>query len=130
MYARRPTAALLTFSFKLREKRMAYKEEIEKRIKKIVSDWENTTEKKMFGGVCCLLNGNMFCGVHKQFLILRLGEEKAHKALSSPYARPFDITGKPMKGWVMIAEDGFKSDSELKKWLDQAADFVKAMPAK
>ena len=109
---------------------MAYKEEIEKRIKKIVTDWENTTDKKMFGGVCHLLNGNMFCGVHKEFLILRLGEEKAHKALKSSHTRPFDITGKPMKGWVMIVEDGFKSDDDLKEWLNQAADFVKAMPAK
>jgi TfoX/Sxy family transcriptional regulator of competence genes len=109
---------------------MAYNEEIEKRIKKIVSDWKNTTDKKMFGGVCHLLNGNMFCGVHKEFLILRLGEEKAHKALKSPHAHPFDITGKPMKGWVMIAENGFKSDDELKEWLNQGADFVKAMPPK
>jgi TfoX/Sxy family transcriptional regulator of competence genes len=109
---------------------MAYKEEIEKRIKKIVSDWENTTDKKMFGGVCHLLNGNMFCGVHKEFLILRLGEEKADAALKSPHARVFDITGKPMKGWVMIAEDGFKGNDDLKKWLDQAANFVKLMPAK
>jgi TfoX/Sxy family transcriptional regulator of competence genes len=109
---------------------MAYNEKIEKRIKKIVSDWKNTTDKKMFGGVCHLLNGNMFCGVHKEFLILRLGEGKAHRALKSPHARPFDITGKPMKGWVMIAENGFKSDDDLKEWLNQAADFVKAMPPK
>jgi hypothetical protein len=50
--------------------------------------------------------------------------------LKSPHARVFDITGKPMKGWVMIAEDGFKGNDDLKKWLDQAANFVKLMPAK
>jgi TfoX/Sxy family transcriptional regulator of competence genes len=109
---------------------MAYDERIANRIKKLVSDWKNATDKKMFGGVCHLLNGNMFCGVHKEFLILRLGEEKADAVLKLPHVRPFDITGRPMKGWVMVAADGFKSDGELKKWLDQARDFVRTLPAK
>ena len=84
----------------------------------------------MFGGVCHLLNGNMFCGVHKDFLILRIGQQKAEDALKLPHVRPFDITGKPMKGWVMVAQDGFKSDIDLKQWLDQAGDFVKTLPSK
>jgi TfoX/Sxy family transcriptional regulator of competence genes len=109
---------------------MAYSEEIETRIKQIVSEWKNTDDKKMFGGVCHLFNGNMFCGVHKEFLILRLGKEKAQEALRLPHTRPFDMTGKPMQGWVMVAEDGFKSDSELKEWLDQAVNFVKTLPPK
>ena len=109
---------------------MAYNEEIAIRIKKIVSGWKNTDDKKMFGGVCHLLNGNMFCGVYKEFLILRLGKEKAEDALKLPHSRPFDITGKSMTGWIMLAEDGFKSDNELKDWLDQARKFVKTLPAK
>ena len=109
---------------------MAYNEELGTRIKSIVSDWKNTDDKKMFGGVCHLLNGNMFCGVHKEFLVLRLGPEKAEVALKSAHVRPFDITGKPMKGWVMVSDDGFRSDSELKVWLDKAVDFVKTLPAK
>ena len=98
---------------------MAYNEKIETRIKAIVSGWKNTQDKKMFGGICHLLNGNMFCGVHKEFLILRLGSDKTEDALKLPHVRPFDITGRPMKGWVMVAEDGFKSDKNLKNWLDQ-----------
>ena len=109
---------------------MAYNEEIEKKKKKIVLNWKNTDDKKMFGGVCHLLNGNMFCGVYKDFLILRLGREKAEDALKLPHFRPFDITGKPMTGWAMLAKDGFKSDTELKAWLDQARKFVKTLPAK
>jgi len=109
---------------------MAYDEELEQRIKKVVSPWKGTTDKKMFGGVCHLINGNMFCGVHKDFLILRLGEDKSSEALKRPYARPFDITGKPMKGWVMIASDGYKSDPDLKDWLDQAKVFAKSLPSK
>jgi len=109
---------------------MAYNEELDQRIKKFVSRWQGTTNKKMFGGVCHLINGNMFCGVHKDYLILRLGEEQSSEALKQPCARPFDITGKPMRGWVMIARDGYESDPELKAWLKQARTFAKSLPAK
>ena len=109
---------------------MAYNENIESRIKKIVSGWKNTEDKKMFGGICHLLNGNMFCGVHKEFLILRLGPKKAGDALKLPHVRPFDITGRPMKGWVMVAKAGFKKDKELKNWLLQTRKFVETLPMK
>ena len=109
---------------------MPYKEEIAARIQKIVSGWKSTADKKIFGGICHLLNGNMFCGVHKEFLILRLGPGKAEKAMKLPHVRPFDITGKPMKGWVMVTEEGFKTAGELKSWLEEAKSFVKTLPAK
>ena len=109
---------------------MPYNEELEKRIKKIVSKWKGTDDKKMFGGVCHLLNGNMFCGVQKDFLILRLGQERSEEALKLPHTRPFDITGKKIKGWVMLNADGYKSDNELKSWLTEAKKFVKTLPEK
>ena len=109
---------------------MPYNEKIESRIKQIVSSWKNTDSKKMFGGICHLLNGNMFCGVYKDFLILRLGEKNAENALASPFVRPFDITGRPMKGWVMVEQEGFKSDKELEAWLNQAKKFVRVLKAK
>jgi TfoX/Sxy family transcriptional regulator of competence genes len=109
---------------------MAYNKEIETRINKISLSWKNIDNKKMFGGVCCLLNGNMFCGVHKDFLILRLGEKISENTLELPHVRPFDITGKPMKGWVMVEQEGFRSDSELRDWLKKAKEFVKTLPSK
>ena len=109
---------------------MAYNEEIETRVKKIVSGWKNTEDKKMFGGICHLLNGNMFCGVYKDFLILRLGVETARDALTHPSVKEFDITGRPMKGWVMVAEDGFRTDEELHGWLHKAKRFVETLPQK
>lgn len=109
---------------------MPFNEEIEARIKKITSGWQNTDYKNMFGGVCHLLNGNMVCGVYKDFLILRLGEENANKALALPFVRPFDITGRPMKGWVMVEQDGFRTDEDLANWLNQAKEFVSSMPSK
>ena len=109
---------------------MPYNEQVETRIKKIISSWKNTDRKNMFGGVCHLWKGNMFCGVYEDFLILRLGEEKGSKALSLPHVRPFDITGKPMKGWVMVELDGFHSDNDLASWLNQAKEFVSSLPPK
>ena len=109
---------------------MPYNEIIEARVAKIVSDWPHTNAKKMFGGVCHLQNGNMFCGVYKDFLILRLGAEKADQALGKPFVRPFDITGKPMKGWVMVEQTGFADDGDLYAWLGQARDFAATLPPK
>jgi TfoX/Sxy family transcriptional regulator of competence genes len=109
---------------------MPYDKEIEDRIGKVISRWKNTQAKKMFGGVCHLLDGNMFCGVYKNFLILRLGEEETKESLSLPFVRPFDITGKPMKGWVMVEKDGFKSDDVLKAWLAKAKEFAHTLASK
>ena len=109
---------------------MPYNEQIETRIKKVISKWKNIDQKNMFGGVCHLLNGNMFCGVYKEFLILRLGQEKADKALLLPHVKPFDITGRPMKGWVMVGQDGFKADKDLADFLNQAKKFVSSLPPK
>jgi len=109
---------------------MPYNEELDARIKKMVFRWKNTTDKKMFGGVCHLTNGNMFCGVHKDFLILRLGEETSREAMARKHVREFDITGKPMKGWVMVAPPGYKNDKNLRDWLEKAKKFAKTLPAK
>lgn len=109
---------------------MPYNEELDARIKKIVSRWKNTSDKKMFGGVCHLLQGNMFCGVYKDFLILRLGDDQAKEAMKLPYAKPFDITGRPMKGWVMVDHRGFETEDALKQWLEKAKKFAAALPPK
>ena len=109
---------------------MAYNEAIDRRIRRIISHWPNTVSRKMFGGVCHLLDGHMFCGVHKDYLILRLGVEKADMALKSKNVKAFDITGKPMKGWVMVAIQGFKTEAKLRNWLDQARDFSESLPPK
>ena len=109
---------------------MPYNEEIDDRITKIVRRWKNTDAKKMFGGVCHLLNGNMVCGVYKDYLILRMGEKAAAQALQQSHTRPFDITGKPMKGWVMVDGKGFKTEESLKAWLNKAKTFVKTLPPK
>jgi TfoX/Sxy family transcriptional regulator of competence genes len=109
---------------------MPYNEEIDDRIKKVIARWKDTNSKKMFGGVCHLINGNMFCGVYKDFLILRLGVDNAKEALELAHVKPFDITGRPMKGWVMVEEKGFDTEAVLRKWLNKAKAFVATLPPK
>jgi hypothetical protein len=108
---------------------MAYNVELEDRLNEIIRDWPNCNRKKMFGGVCHLLNGNMFSGIYKDFLILRLGLKGAEAALRKSYVRPFDITGRPMAGWVMVGTPGFKGE-ELRAWLEKARTFALSLPPK
>jgi hypothetical protein len=83
---------------------MAYSKALDGRMIEIISRWNDIVPKEMFGGVCYLLRGNILCGIYKDYLILRLGEEEAAIALRKPGVRAFDITGRPMKGWVMVEE--------------------------
>lgn len=84
----------------------------------------------MFGGIAFLLNGNMCCGVHGDELILRLDPSRAEQALREPHVRVFDLTGRPMKGWVLIAPGGVATDDDLRAWVGQGAEFAGSLPAK
>ena len=107
---------------------MPYDQELDDRLNAAIAGW-GTTRKKLFGGTCDLLNGNMLCGVYKDNLILRLGPEQAERALTRPHVKPFDISGKPMKGWIMVGKAGV-SDADLRQWLAEARRFVETLPPK
>ena len=107
---------------------MTYSVMLDERIASCISAWD-TTRKKMFGGTCYLLDGNMMCGVYKHFLILRLGENAASSALKEPDVHPFDITGRPMKGWIMVDEEAL-TDESLCRWIGEARMFAETFPAK
>ena len=87
-------------------------------------------EKKMFGGVGLLLNGNLACGVHKDDLIVRVDPEKHTALLKKPHAKPFDLTRKPMKGWLLVEADGVKTDKQLSAWVKEGVEFVLTLPQK
>ena len=109
---------------------MAYSESLAERIRSIASRSRGVTEKKMFGGIGFLLNGNMLVGVWKASLIARLGPDEYNEALRGPHVGEFDITGKSMKGWVMVESDGIENDEQLKDWIERAVKFVKTLPKK
>ena len=87
-------------------------------------------EKKMFGGLGFLLNGNLACGVNKNDLIVRVDPEKHSALLKKPYAKPFDMTGRPMKGWLVVEADGCKTDKQLSTWVKEGVEFALTLPAK
>lgn len=87
-------------------------------------------EKKMFGGIGFLLNGNVACGVYKENLIVRIDPEKQNTLLKKAHAKPFDLTGKPMKGWLVVEADGVKTDRQLSSWVKEGVEFALTLPPK
>ena len=111
---------------------MAYDEGLAQRIGEVLDELAppGRDEKKMFGGIGYLIQGNMACGVHKEHLIVRVGPARYQEALAAPHTRVFDMTGRAMKGWVMVSPDGCASDADLKAWVRQGVDFARSLPAK
>ena len=109
---------------------MAYDETLAARIRAALSRKKNVEEKKMFGGIGFLLNGNLLVGVWKDFLCVRLGPDQAEETLLEPHVKQFDITGRPMKGWVLVEPEGVEDDDQLKGWIGQATKFVGKLATK
>ena len=109
---------------------MAFDEALAERIRRGLARKKGIEEKKMFGGIGFLLNGNMLVGVWKESLIVRLGPEEGEEALKEQYVSEFNITGRAMKGWVLVAPEGVESDDHLKGWIERAVKFVGKLPAK
>lgn len=87
-------------------------------------------EKKMFGGVGFLIGGNMACGVYKDDLVVRVAPERYVALLHKPHAKPFDITGKPMKGWLLVEPAGCKLRRQLSAWVQEGVEFASILPSK
>ena len=109
---------------------MAFDESLASRIRQHLARRKSVEEKKMFGGVGFLLHGNMLVGVWKDSLIARLGPDEGDLALLEPHVKEFDITGRAMKGWVLVAPEGVEGDEQLDGWIERATKFVKTLPAK
>jgi TfoX/Sxy family transcriptional regulator of competence genes len=109
---------------------MAYDEGLAQRIVELLEEKPGFTEKKMFGGICFLLSGNMACGIINEDLIVRVGSERYEASLKLPHTRKLDITGKPMKGWVMVSWKGYETDEDLSKWIQQGLHYALSLPPK
>ena len=109
---------------------MPYDSGLAERVEEVLRGRPGFEQKKMFGGIGWLLNGNMCVGIYKEWLIARVGESAGAKLFKEKHAKPMDITGKPMKGWIMVEAEGVKDDGQLKDWIGRATTFVKTLPKK
>jgi TfoX/Sxy family transcriptional regulator of competence genes len=109
---------------------MAYDEDLAERVRDLLSARSDVSERKMFGGIAFMVGGNMACGVLKEDLIVRLGDEEGEKALAEDGVRPFDFTGKPMKGIVFVSQERISDDAGLAEWVDAGADYAASLPPK
>ena len=109
---------------------MTYNETLARRIRTALAGKPGLSEKKMFGGVAFLVNGNMAFGVLGDDIIVRVGPDRHAEALSHQDTRPFDMTGRPMKGWVMVSSGGLQSEADFLKWLHWGMDFATSLPPK
>ena len=104
---------------------MAFDEALAERVRTLLAGRPGLTERKMFGGLGFMLHGNMCCGVHGDELIIRVAPERTTEALSRPHTREFDMTGRPMKGWLLVS-----SEANVNEWVDEAADYAASLPPK
>jgi TfoX/Sxy family transcriptional regulator of competence genes len=109
---------------------MAYDKGLAQRVRELFEEEPGFNEKKMFGGICFLMNGNMACGILNEDLIVRVGPDKYSELLKLPHVRQFDITGRPMKGWVMVSCEGYESDRDLARWVKQGLRYALSLPPK
>lgn len=109
---------------------MAFDEALATRVRAVLGGAKGLAEKRMFGGLAFLVNGNMCCGVHGEELILRIPPEQTDQTVEEPHVRIFDMSGRPMKGWVLIGSDGIAADADLARWVGRGLEFARTLPAK
>jgi TfoX/Sxy family transcriptional regulator of competence genes len=109
---------------------MPYDEGLAQRIRELLDEQAGLSEKKMFGGLAFLVNGNMAVGVMKSELMVRVGPEGYEAALAEPDARPMDFTKRPMKGFLYVSEAGCEEDAQLGGWVRRGVGFAASLPGK
>jgi hypothetical protein len=109
---------------------VAYDEALAERVRDVISARDGFSERKMFGGIGFMLRGNMACGVSGDELMVRLEPGEAEKALAEEHVRVFDMTGRPLKGWILVGPAATASDEDLAGWVDAGADFAASLPPK
>jgi TfoX/Sxy family transcriptional regulator of competence genes len=108
---------------------MAFDEKLAARVRKLLADRSDLTERHMFGGLTFMVRGHMCCGVQGDELILRLGPDGADEALAGPHARPMDFTGRPLAGFVTVSRNGL-SGPALARWVERAVAWAESLPPK
>ena len=108
---------------------MSYDEKLAIRVRRALGRRGDVVEKKMFGGLCFMVNGSMCCGLTKNDFMVRVGPAEYDDALTQRHARPMDFTGRPLKGMVYVAPEGLRSEAALARWVGRGLAFVDGAPA-
>lgn len=109
---------------------MAYDEGLATRIREVIGGESGLNERKMFGGLAMLLNGNMAVGVRNDGMIVRTHPDQHEQLMGEQGARPFDLTGRPMKGWIVVDPSGCAEDDDLRRWIDRGLAYARSLPPK
>jgi TfoX/Sxy family transcriptional regulator of competence genes len=109
---------------------VAFDEALAARVREALAENADISELQMFGGIAFLLSGNMAVGVSKEDLMVRIDPDDQEEALAHDGVRPFDMTGRPMKGWILVAPEATAEDSDLAQWITQGLDFAGSLPPK
>ncbi len=109
---------------------MPYDRILAERIRKVMGARKGVSERQMFGGIGFLVNGNMCCGVHRTEMMVRLDPKSAEADLGRAHTREFDLTGRPMRGWILVASEGLASEDDVAYWVGRGFEFASTLPRK
>jgi TfoX N-terminal domain len=110
---------------------MAYDEDLANRIRELIAGEKGLSEMKMFGGLAFLINGNMSVGASGQGgLMLRCDPDETDTLAAKPHARPFEMRGRGMQGWLRVDAEGLKTKRQLEPWVRRGVAYARSLPAK
>ena len=110
---------------------MAYDEDLANRLRELLASEDTVTERKMFGGLAFLVDGNMSVSASRNGgLLVRIDPVDTDACLARPHVELMTMGGRTMDGWVTVAPDGVKTKRELTAWVKRSLTFVRTLPAK
>jgi TfoX/Sxy family transcriptional regulator of competence genes len=110
---------------------MAYDEDLASRIRELIAGEAGVTEQKMFGGLAFLIGGNMAVAASGQGgLMLRVDPNETEKLLAKPHARPLEMRGRQMEGWLRVDDEGVRTKRQLEPWLKRGVAYARSLPPK
>jgi len=109
---------------------MAFNEGLAQDIRARIGDRTGLKEQQMFGGIAFMVNGNMAVGVSGDELMVRVGKDAHDEVVALPGARIFDLSARPMRGWIAVAPEGYATDDALDGWIDRGVAYAESLPPK
>ncbi len=110
---------------------MAYDEELSERIRGLIGNDPDVSEKAMFGGLAYLVGGNMAVGSSGQGgLIVRVDRAQTDALLEEPHAQPLVMRGREARGWLRVAAEGLLTDEQLEPWVERGVAYARSLPPK